>query len=263
MAKFFVILLATVLATTSCVYYKNVFNPAVIEKAVKSLAIVDTKAILEIDGEVVEKVMRGTAFYLGDGYVLALTHTTKFLEFEMVASPFGYYPVTRKIIAEKWLIDGEEIELIGRHKDISLFLSNSKKKFPLPFGDSTKARIGTEVVVLGWSFGKATNIKNGIISRTHIKDEYGDIAEDCFLITVPTNSGDSGSPMIALRNNGLGFEILGVVNAGIKDKGMGFAIKSNFVLKAIEKIKKIANKRRSINNHILLPLTLYLIIMCG
>jgi len=239
MSKLFVILVAVV--TIGCVHYQNIFNPSVIEDAIESLTIVRTEGVAEIGGSEVKREMRGTAIHLKDGYILALTHTTKTPRMHSFRTPFGYMPVAQKVLSEKWFINDDEITLVGRFEDISLFKSNSKKVFPFKLGNSDKVRVGTKTILIGWSLGKAINLKNGIVSRTNIKEgTYGKHDKDCFLITDPVNRGDSGSPLLAYRKDNSGFEIIGIVNAGIHNKGMGFALKSLYVMNALKKIKQEA-----------------------
>jgi len=216
------LLIISIFILTGCAY-QNIFNPTEIEEAIDTLMVVRTEAIIKDDNK---SVMKATAFSIGNGYIIALTHATK--------TP-GYITSSRVVLSEKHFIKDKEIKLIGRYKDISLFKSDIDNALPFELGDSDAVRVGTKVIVIGWSFGVAVNVKNGIVSRIDVGDIYGEIAKDCFLITAPTNPGDSGSPMLARR--GERWEVVGIVNAGIRDKGMGFAIKVNAVKDAIRRIR--------------------------
>jgi len=58
---------------------------------------------------------------------------------------------------------------------------------------------------------------------------------DTFLVTVPMNPGDSGSPVIAFREGVP--EIIGIACMVFNwAQGMNFVFKSNYVLEAIAKI---------------------------
>ena len=86
------------------------------------------------------------------------------------------------------------------------------------------------------------NIKDGIVSIPVIKDEFDaftstkDFMKNTIMVTAPMNPGDSGSPVIAFRDDKP--EVVGIAALmAIRRQGMNFMLKSNYVQKAIAEIK--------------------------
>ena len=208
----------------------NNWQPAKLQKGIDNLAVIKTTLTLG-DRTLTHKAV---AIPIDEG-ILALSHATLPLIVEVIQSPFGRLVRYIKPDSYFYSVDGKRIRLIGRAGDISLFERKTKKRFPFALGDSDKVKIGDRVVVLGYSFTKIFNIKDGIVSS--LKTPQESRLSNCFLLTVPINPGDSGSPVLAWQDNEL--KVVAIVNAMIKDHGMSFAIKINEVKKRIKKIQNL------------------------
>ena len=204
--------------------------------AIKSVVCeIKVTAVSEKDNQPLEHKTIG--FSIGNGYIVALSHATVMLEYVNIRSMFGIISTPRPVKDIKYFANGEVIELIGRHEDISVFY-NPAFKNALPFADSDKVKVGTNVYTIGFSFSKMFNFKNGVISAVNIPPKaYDSYLEKCFLTTCPANPGDSGSPLIAINNEG-NPEVIGIICAVVNGRGMSFAFKSNYVKEAIAKILK-------------------------
>ena len=230
--KKFVLLAVLILG---CAGYRNDYGLD-FQNAYKGLAVIEFKAVLETEKLKREKEWKAIGIVLEDGKVLALTHATSVPLREEMNTPFGTFILEWKTKTERFFIDGEEIKLIGRNGDISLFQSSIKTPFPIPFGDSDELKVGDKVMVIGFSGTILFNAKDGIVSALDV-GKYGlPVKEETLLHSAPVNKGDSGSPLIAFKYGKP--EIVGIVNAMIQDEGMGFAIKINDVKKAIKEVEK-------------------------
>ena len=112
------------------------------------------------------------------------------------------------------------------------------------FGDSDTLLPGKPVLSVGFSFTELINLKDGIVSNVDVGDAYGGDVEDTFLFSASVNPGDSGSPVLGYDDNQL--VIYGITQSLIQDGGLAFALKSNYVLNAIEKIKRVAELKKDL-----------------
>jgi len=236
---FLAILMALIFFVLSPEKYSNALNAQQINAVKGSMVVIKTIATVDRMGDVVKTEMEGISIAIGMGQLLAETHTTQTPSISSFRTPFGTVSIPQKVLTEKWFIGDTEIKLIGRHRDISLFQTPFiERSLPTPFGNSDLLEIGTDVVVVGWSFGNGINVKTGIVSMFITDDKYDppdkSIKDITIMITAPINGGDSGSPVLARRNGH--YEIVGLVCARIKDHGMGFMLHINFVKEAINEI---------------------------
>lgn len=238
----------TIIALIGCAHYqgacyRNDWGCGKLESIADNLAVIKTVGEIKNAEQLATK--NAIAIPIGDGFVVALTHATKIPSEIIIETPEGLLSEQIEIISTKFFIGEEEIQLVGRKSDISLFKSKTKKKFPFSFGDSDELCVGDKAAVVGFSFVRSINAKDGIISHMKIGDEYGNddygnpIREICFMLTAPLNPGDSGSPVVAQRNGTL--ELVGIACAALQDRGMSFALKINYVKEMIEAIKKEAS----------------------
>ena len=193
------------------------------------------KVIIEGDDTAHEMRMKGIAIPISKTQVVALTHCLIPPEYQYVMTMFGPMAFRQKVLSFEHFIDGKKVNLRGYKGDVALLEWEGDKVFPAKLGDSDKVKIGTKVMVFGWSLGVCQNFKDGMISNVNLDDTYGGDSEFCFLHSVPTNPGDSGSPMIAYVDGQI--VIIGIVNAMIRDNGLGFAIKSNYIKECIYEIE--------------------------
>ena len=218
--------------------YTNALDVQEIQAVKQTMVVITTKAKVELNGVEREAEMNGIALLLDNGIVLAETHTTQTKEVLMVRMPFGFISVTRKVLEERWFIGDTEIELIGRHRDISLFRIDKETHQAVPFGDSDLLEIGTDIVIIGWSFGRGVNVKTGIVSRFITTENYNPPSDSingiAIMTDAPVNPGDSGSPVLAMRDGH--YELIGLASGMIKDHGMGFFYHINFIKEAINEI---------------------------
>lgn len=219
--------------------YSNALDVNQINTAIRQMVIIETQAEVLVDGEITTRKMEAIAIRIRDGMIIAETHATKVPEIDFIHTPFGVFLIEQEIVSEKYFAEGVELELIGRHLDISLFKDPSQDKYRIiPLGNSADLEIGTDVIVIGWSFGKGINIKTGIVSMFVKDEEYdpqgGTIKDIAFMTTAPINPGDSGSPVLASRDGK--YEIIGIACSTVQDHGMGFAYYIDWVKMALETI---------------------------
>ena len=226
-------------------FYDSDWQSAKMRLAEQNILLIKTIGIIK--GSKKPLIMKGIVLSLGGGIYFALTHVSKIPQYAYYRSFLGIVAAKREITSERHFINGQEVKLIGRYKDISLFKGKAINRFPFIFGDSNQLEIGDKVWVAGYSFLYDKIVKDGIIASIKLNNQKVKILSpltDMFEITAPINPGDSGSPVFAER---LGqYEIIGIVDAKtLGAEGMGYAIKINLVKKAIAKILKQARYKNS------------------
>jgi len=231
----------------SCIYPKK-WNINTLKPAIEEMLIITTVGEVAYDipndGQTeiptISINIEAAAIPLKDNYILALTHCTE-LPKEL---PTFFFMVPVKVIkpAEFSIIVGGEsvaLKLIGRFEDISLFKSPVDiKPYPVEFSSTFDYEPGTEVLSIGFSFALVKNIKDGVISHLNPNDviEY---TEYTFMHSIPTNSGDSGTPILVQDIFG-DYKIIGIIQSGFHGvEGIGFALRSDYIVKVIELIKFI------------------------
>lgn len=225
---------------------KSYWDDEKLQSAINEILIVNVSAMVRlktnepVKADFKERKQKGLGIPLGDGYVLALTHCVTVEEVDKFRSMGFFISLPIEIKDYKWSINGIDTKLIGSIGDLSV-LYNPKliDAYPLGFGDSDKVLPGEQVLSIGYTGNKVINLKDGIISSretVYFDDNKMDgEADSSFMVSVPIESGDSGSPLLVYQDGEL--KIIGVVQAGTNLKGVGFAIMSNYIKSIINLIR--------------------------
>lgn len=244
----FFIFLCSIIYISTIYKFKNSLHPTIIQQK-NTIDIITSQATIRSTSGIYKKIWKqsATSFHIGDGYIIALTHATLhpgYISIKITDS--RSIKLTVVVSDYSFSINNKPIKLIGRYEDISLFKSNHTN-YVIPVGNSDELEIGTELVVIGNSFLKGINIKKGIVSILDLSDKYkilGSQSENeykySFLIDCPIVPGDSGSPVLALKNNK--YFLVGVVYASSGEyRNIGICFDSNYIKKVVKKI--IMNKQ--------------------
>ncbi len=229
--------------------YNNLLNPS-ITKLKSTIEVITTEVDVKTPNEKYKErwITHATSFHIGNGYILALTHATKhpghfiininnknLLKIDLIIGEYSFF------------INDKPIELIGRFEDISIFKTNHTN-IVIPFGDSDKLELGTEIIIIGNSLMNGINIKRGIVSILDLSDGYkldkekpNDNYKESFIIDSSTIPGDSGSPVVALKNNQ--YYLVGVVYASFdKTRSIGMCFDINYIKQVIKRLIKNDNQ---------------------
>ncbi len=127
-------------------------------------------------------------------------------------------------------------DIVGRDRDTDLALLKVHANRPLPsvpFGDSSKVKIGQWVLAVGNPFGLDQTVTLGIVSGTGRENVNVSRYENFIQIDASINPGNSGGPLFNLRG-----EVIGINTAIISfAQGIGFAIPSNMANRIIQQLK--------------------------
>jgi S1-C subfamily serine protease len=120
-------------------------------------------------------------------------------------------------------------------------------------GDSSKLRVGQEVLAIGNPLGITQTVTNGIISamgRTVSEGRNGATIPDAIQTDAPINPGNSGGALVDLQGNVIGIPTLSAIDPQFKTptNGVGFAIPSNrvqFIMPQLIETGKVTHTRRA------------------
>ncbi|MFL6088915.1 MAG: S1C family serine protease [Aeromicrobium sp.] len=192
-------------------------------------------SVVEVSFKADDSAGRGTGIIISsNGEVLTNNHVV-----ERVAKE-GSLSVT--------FSDGSKAKakILGRDPFTDTAIIKAKGKSglrPAALGDSSKARIGQPVVVLGSPFGLTGSVTSGIISAVNRPQAFADSdgkLESSFpaiQTDAAFNVGNSGGPLVDLDGRVLGINTV-ILSSGGGFDGVGFAIPINVAKNAAHYLEK-------------------------
>jgi S1-C subfamily serine protease len=206
----------------------------------------DTEFKLE-DGEVITAELEAAGVLIFERYLLTVNHAVSqdSLQVEMI-TPVGVQSIdvpSEKLSEHTYLkLNGTRIELEevvkGKDDDIAIFKvpdGLDLNSFPYGIGDSDDLQVGNFIYVIGNPMNYGINVREGIVSSMVAPEAIAAILprfENAFMISNGVNPGDSGTPVIAIRDGQ--YELVGL-SQGIftNAQNLSWAIKINPIIKKL------------------------------
>lgn len=197
--------------------------------SITSLAQRNAKSVVSIVSDTSKSSKQYTAGGVGSGLII---------------SPDGYIITSIYTIsnAQKLtVILGEEVleaSVIGKDEEIGFALLKIDKSDlqPVIFGDSSGAKIGEDVVVIGQSSGNCQcNVSKGIVSALECEVNINGKKMSLLKTDASINAGDTGAGLFNLRG-----ELIGMVISNTKsvsNLGMGLILPIDSIKKPLNDIK--------------------------
>ncbi len=169
-----------------------------------------------------------------------------------VIDPDGIIITNNHVIADADEIrveftDGTELkaEVIGNDPKTDIAVLKVKSPKPLkavPFGRSSKSRVGDWVMAIGNPFGQGSSVSLGIVSAINRDIRSGPY--DAFIQTdAAINRGNSGGPLFNMDG-----EVIGINTAIISPSGgsigLGFSVPSDLAVNVIDQLREFGETRR-------------------
>jgi S1-C subfamily serine protease len=229
-----------------------------IQKIINSVYFLhtDTEFKLE-DGEVITAELDSAGVLIFDRFILTVNHAVSHdsLQVEMVTT-VGVQTIdvpAEKLSEHTYLnLNGSRIRLEeltkGKDDDIAIFKLPEGlhlDSFPYKIGNSDELQVGNFIYVIGNPMNYGINVREGIVSSMMAPEAISAVLprfENAFMISNGVNPGDSGTPVIAIRDGQ--YELVGL-SQGIftNAQNLSWAIKINPI---IEKLKEeMARKENS------------------
>ena len=203
----------------------------------------DTEFKLE-DGEVITAELDSAGVLILDRYILTVNHAVchDSLQVEML-TPMGVQSIdvpAKKLAEQTYLnLHGTRIRLEevtkGKDDDIAIFRVPDDlqlNSFPYGIGNSDELQVGNFLYVIGNPMNYGINVREGIVSSMMAPEAIATILphyENAFMISNGVNPGDSGTPVIAIRDGK--YELVGL-SQGIftNAQNLSWAIKINAII---------------------------------
>jgi len=133
---------------------------------------------------------------------------------------------------------------IDKKSDLAVIKINADKILPFAkFGDSSKARIGDWIIIIGNPYGLGGSVSVGIVSARG-RSINGDADRDFIQTDAAINKGNSGGPMFNIKG-----EVIGINTALFSPSGgnvgIGFASPASIVAPLIKQLKEQGEVLRS------------------
>ncbi len=207
----------------------------------------DTEFKLE-DGEVITAELDGAGVFILDRYILTVSHAVSqdTLQVEML-TPMGIQRIdvpAEKLSEQTYLnLNGSRISLEqvvkGKEDDIAIFKvpdGLQLNSFPYEIGNSDELQVGDFIYVVGNPMNYGINVREGIVSSMIAPEAIAAILprfENAFMISNGVNPGDSGTPVIAIRDGK--YELVGL-SQGIftNTQNLSWAIKINPIINKLK-----------------------------
>ncbi|MEN9433273.1 MAG: hypothetical protein RLZZ422_862 [Pseudomonadota bacterium] len=145
------------------------------------------------------------------------------------------------------LNDGRRFEaaVVGTDEraDLAILKIDSPDLVSIPFGDSSRLRVGDFVVAIGNPYGIGQSVSSGIVSALHRNPGIGEY-ENFIQTDASINLGNSGGALVNLNGElvGVNTAILGGQSGG--NIGIGFAIPVNTAIGVIDQIIRYGTVER-------------------
>jgi len=210
----------------------------------------DTEFKLE-DGEVITEELEGAGVLIFDRYILTVSHAVSqdILQVQML-TPMGIQNIdvpAEKLSEHTYLkLNGSRISLErvvnGKDDDIAIFKvpdGLQLNSFPYKIGNSDELQVGNFLYVIGNPMNYGINVREGIVSSMMAPEAIAAILprfENAFMISNGVNPGDSGTPVIAIRDGQ--YELVGL-SQGIftNAQNLSWAIKINPIINKLNQRK--------------------------
>ena len=153
------------------------------------------------------------------------------------------------------LSDGTQYEaqIIGQDADSDLAVikfnpPQGTELQTIPFGDSTKLKVGQKVIAIGNPYGFDRTMTTGIISALGrpIKDSSTNrIIRNMIQTDTAINPGNSGGPLLDTNGNMIGINTIIYSNSG-SSAGIGFSVPAETAIRVASDLVKYGRVRRGI-----------------
>ncbi len=199
------------------------------------------------DGTRMQNELEGSGVVVAGRYVLTVEHVVT-LHGLKIQTPVGILePPVKKVDEETYIRwEGEDHLLRNMYRnkddDIALFelpADVTPPSYPYTVGNSDDLKVGNYVYVVGNPMNLGVNVREGIVSALVAPDQISFIdakGENAFMVSNGLVPGDSGTPVIAIRDGK--FELVGLSQGTfVGNTRLGWVIRIN----AIQGLLRSAN----------------------
>jgi serine protease Do len=228
------------------------FAPLVdqVKGAVVNISTTELQQNASAETQVPQGLPPGFEQFFGHGGRPMRQGPVKALGSGFIVDPSGYVVTNNHVVKngtdiKVTLQDGTTLnaKVVGTDPVADLAVLKVEAGHPLPsvpFGDSTKARVGDWVVSVGNPFGLGGTVTAGIVSASgrDVPSEEHSAYVDYLQIDAPINQGNSGGPTFNEEGQVIGINTAIYSPNGGGSVGIGFAIPSNIAKPIVAELEK-------------------------
>lgn len=215
-----------------------------LDKIISSVYLLKSRGKFKtLEGVLAQAESQGIGVAIGENIVITVDHVVS--NYGLIKyTPFGSIeePAEKLSEATYLSLDGKEIELEtvlrDREADVAVFKAPrglTLQPFPYAIGNSDELRMGNYIYLIGNPLSLGLNVREGIVSALAAPSKVQDIMvkpQTAFMISNGLNPGDSGGPVIAIRDGK--YELVGLSQGTfVVSQRMGWALKINFIIEKI------------------------------
>ncbi len=217
----------------------------------KSIYRIETVTRFFFEGDIHMTRVAGVATALDEHTLLTARHVVR-IDFFRAVTPFGVVelpiPESAKVEEKTYIIkkDGTRTEAERIYADTETdfaILRTERELIPFPFaiGNSEELRMGNVAFLLG-DFQTGFSIRMGNVTQLEFttygsRGEVANINRDILGISATTVEGDSGGPILCVRDGQL--ELIGIVTFLVEPaRGLGYCLKINTIADRVKKNTK-------------------------
>jgi Do/DeqQ family serine protease len=152
-----------------------------------------------------------------------------------------------KITVTLWDDRSLSAKVVGSDQgsDLALLQVASDNLVEMPFGDSSRLRVGDYVVAIGNPFGFSNTVTSGIVSALGRSGINAENYEDFIQTDASINPGNSGGALVSLEGQLVGINSAIISRTG-GNIGIGFAIPVNMARSIMEQLVSYGSVRRGL-----------------
>ncbi|QQG45965.1 MAG: trypsin-like peptidase domain-containing protein [Candidatus Niyogibacteria bacterium] len=186
------------------------------------------------EGKVLNRSLRGTGIALFGKYLLTVEHVVS-VENAAITTPLGEVALRATKVDERTYLEhgGRSYALerlvADKNVDVALFRIPAElrlKSFPYRIGNSDDLQVGNFVYLIGNPMNFGVNVREGIVSSLRAPQAVSlvnSVARNAFMVSNGLNPGDSGAPVIAIRDGD--YELVGLSQGSFtKAQRLGWVI---------------------------------------
>ncbi|MBI2881512.1 MAG: serine protease [Candidatus Tectomicrobia bacterium] len=196
------------------------------------------------EGKVLNLSLKGTGVALFGKYLLTVEHVIS-VENATLTTPFGEVALRATKVDERTYLEpaGRSYPLerlvVDKNVDVALFRIPAEihlRSFPYRIGNSDDLQVGNFVYLIGNPMNFGINVREGIVSSLRAPQavsQVNSVAENAFMVSNGLNPGDSGAPVIAIRDGD--YELVGLSQGSFtSSQRLGWVIRVNTILRRIQ-----------------------------
>lgn len=204
------------------------------------------------DGTQMQHELEGSGVVVGGRFILTVEHVVTMHKLK-IQTPVGVLePPVKKVKEETYLQwDGEDhlLKVMYRNKDDDIALFGlpsgvSPPSYPYDVGDSDDLKVGNYVYVVGNPMNLGVNVREGIVSALQAPEQVANIeakGENAFMVSNGLVPGDSGTPVIAIRDGK--FELVGLSQGTfVGNTRLGWVIRINAIRSLLHSVQAMPDE---------------------